>query len=161
MVSDSYNQVFCCDYILYVTPGTITILRTDYPGLQVSKDKDPPQWVDVPFVPGAFIVNLGDLMHRWTGDKWLSTLHRVVNPSEAVCATVSDDYNGPGKPVRSAAEPTRRQSMAFFHNINRDAVVETLPSSTPVKQYDPIVAGDFLMMKHLASIGQAQKQDSK
>ena len=60
--------------------GTITILKADAPGLQVSKDKDPPSWIDVPYVEGAFIINLGDLMKRWTNDRWLSTLHQVVNP---------------------------------------------------------------------------------
>jgi isopenicillin N synthase-like dioxygenase len=80
--------------------GTITILKSDAPGLQVSKDKDPPTWIDVPYVEGAFIVNLGDLMKRWTNDRWLSTLHQVVNPDlEDAC------WNGGS---------TRRQSVAFF-----------------------------------------------
>lgn len=59
--------------------GTITILRSGGPGLQVSKDKTPPSWHDVPVVPGAFIVNLGDLMKRWTNDRvshsFLNHLH--------------------------------------------------------------------------------------
>lgn len=44
--------------------GSLTILRSDSPGLQVSKDKYPPNWHDVPFVENGFIVNLGDLMKR-------------------------------------------------------------------------------------------------
>lgn len=116
--------------------GTITILRSDAPGLQVSKDKDPPNWQDVPFVKDGLIVNLGDLMKRWTNDKWLSTLHRVVNPS------VNDtDWGDTGT--------TRRQSMAFFHNPNRDALISHLGSDH--SKYEPIVAGDFLMAKHLAA----------
>jgi isopenicillin N synthase-like dioxygenase len=113
--------------------GTITILKSG-PGLQVSKDKDEPDWVDVPFVEDAFIVNLGDLMRRWTNDKWLSTLHRVVNPPA-------------GTPW------ARRQSVAFFHNPNKDAVVKPLikVGSDEVPIHDPIVAGDFLMQKHLAA----------
>ncbi|MDB5820191.1 MAG: 2OG-Fe(II) oxygenase, partial [Rhizobacter sp.] len=35
-------------------------------------------WEDVVHVPGTFIVNLGDLMARWTNDRWVSTMHRVV-----------------------------------------------------------------------------------
>ena len=53
--------------------------RTDGPGLQVSKDVDPPLWMDVPYVPHGFVVNLGDLMRRWTNDLWLSTLHQVLS----------------------------------------------------------------------------------
>lgn len=118
--------------------GTITILRADGPGLQVSKDKDPPVWHDVPYVPEGFIINLGDLMKRWTNDQWLSTLHRVVIPSTDVEAGV---------------RCRRRQSLAFFHNLNRDAVVEVITrSEDEEKKYEPIVAGDFLLQKHLASM---------
>jgi hypothetical protein len=39
--------------------------------------------------------------------------------------------------------------MAFFHNVNRDAIIEVLNSDEP--KYGPIVAGEFLMKKHLAS----------
>jgi len=51
----------------------------------------------------------------------------------------------------------RRQSLAFFHNINRDAVVEALLLRTGDKsKYEPIVAGDFLMQKHLAALGESK-----
>jgi len=121
--------------------GTVTVLRSGGPGLQVAKDKAHPAWIDVPHVPGGFIINLGDLMRRWTNDQWSSTLHRVINP-----------------PSEKAAAWGRRQSFAFFHNINMDAVVEAIPScvsETTPALYDPIVAGEFLMLKHLASMGKA------
>jgi len=121
--------------------GTITILKSGGPGLQVSKDKDSPVWHDVPFVKDAFIINLGDLMRRWTNDKWSSTLHRVVNPS-----------------ANDRAAWGRRLSLAFFHNLNKDAQVEAIPSCVSEARpaiYDPIIAGDFLMLKHLASMGKA------
>lgn len=115
--------------------GTITILRADGPGLQVSKDVENPVWLDVPVVTNCFIINLGDLMRRWTNDKWLSTLHRVVV-------------------LPGADSSQRRQSMAFFHNINRDAEVSVLLRDASDKpRYPPIIAGDFLMQKHLASMG--------
>jgi isopenicillin N synthase-like dioxygenase len=126
--------------------GTMTILRTDGPGLQVSKDKDPPVWHDVPFVPGAFIINLGDLMRRWTNDQWLSTLHRVIIPTSEMEGKTLD--NG-----EEGFTTSRRQSLAFFHNLNRDAVVSALVVPVGEKpKYEPIVAGDFLMQKHLAAV---------
>eukprot|EP00931_Biecheleriopsis_adriatica_P106983 TRINITY_DN81323_c0_g1_i1.p1 TRINITY_DN81323_c0_g1~~TRINITY_DN81323_c0_g1_i1.p1 ORF type:complete len:356 (+),score=90.30 TRINITY_DN81323_c0_g1_i1:39-1106(+) len=120
--------------------GTLTILKSGGPGLQVSKDKENPVWHDVPFVEDAFVINLGDLMRRWTNDRWSSTLHRVVNP-----------------PAGEAANWGRRLSLAFFHNLNKDAAVETIPSckSADKPEYERIIAGDFLMLKHLASNGKA------
>jgi isopenicillin N synthase-like dioxygenase len=125
--------------------GTITILRTDGPGLQVSKDVDCPVWHDVPHIENGFVINLGDLMRRWTNDRWLSTLHRVIVPATDV--QPSDD-------AKEHLVCRRRQSMAFFHNINRDAVVTTLlREPNEVSKHEPIVAGDFLLQKHLASVG--------
>ena len=163
--------------------GTITILKSDGPGLQVSKDKFPPTWYDVPHVADGFVINLGDLMRRWTNEKWLSTLHRVVIPSSEVSAawgitnsgllteaTASTNENSttPTSEAEAAAlnfdaarklahnevmSTKRRQSMAFFHNLNRDAVVSCiLREEGEVAKHEPIVAGDFLMQKHLASV---------
>ena len=64
----------------------------------------------MPPVPGAFIINIGDLMALWTNDRWVSTLHRVVNPQP------------------DARGSTRRQSFAFFHQPNWDAEIRCLPS---------------------------------
>jgi isopenicillin N synthase-like dioxygenase len=90
--------------------GSLTILKTeDKPGGLQAYNKAG-DWVDVPIVPGCFIVNLGDLMARWTNDAWVSTLHRVVNPP------------------MDAADMSRRQSLVFFHNPNYDAVIECIPS---------------------------------
>lgn len=49
--------------------GAVTILKTGGPGLQVRKDDmsaTDDAWIDVPDVPDAFVINLGDLMQRWT-----------------------------------------------------------------------------------------------
>lgn len=121
--------------------GTVTILRSGGPGLQVSKDKENPVWHDVPYVEDGFVINLGDLMRRWTNDRWSSTLHRVINP-----------------PAEQAGAWGRRLAIAFFHNLNKDARVEAIPSCVRKGEgalYDPIVAGEFLMLKHLASMGKA------
>lgn len=166
--------------------GTITILKSDGPGLQVSKDKSPPIWYDVPYVEEGFIINLGDLMRRWTNDQWLSTLHRVVIPSSEVMASwnntttkqqQNNNHMTPSDVLEVSVSPTsatttttttneikgtshntmRRQSLAFFHNINRDAVVNVILRNpdTDIPKHEPIIAGDFLMQKHLASISAA------
>jgi isopenicillin N synthase-like dioxygenase len=118
--------------------GTLTILRSEnvLGGLQVrSRAGD---WLDVQVPAGALVVNLGDMLMRWTNDRWLSTLHRVVNPPA-------------GAWTRS-----RRQSLVFFHNPNPDAVIECLPGCCgpdhPPK-YRPIRAGDFIAEKSRQAYG--------
>jgi isopenicillin N synthase-like dioxygenase len=105
--------------------GSLTILATeDKPGgLQVCNSQG--EWVDVPIVPDCFIVNIGDLLARWTNDTWVSTLHRVVNPPAG------------------AGDGARRQSLVFFHNPNHDARIESLvPGQTP--KYPPTTSGEHL-----------------
>ena len=118
--------------------GTITILRQEQKlgGLQVlsplTTALSSAEWIDVPYVPGSYVVNLGDAMARWTNDRWRSTLHRVLTPPA------------------NANEPTRRQSIAFFHNANWETIIECLPtcqSSTEPPRYEPIAAGPHLMSK--------------
>ncbi|GMQ07169.1 hypothetical protein CsSME_00051476 [Camellia sinensis var. sinensis] len=61
--------------------GLITLLATDdVYGLQICKDKDakPQKWEFVAPLKGAFIVNLGDMLERWSNCIFRSTLHRVL-----------------------------------------------------------------------------------
>jgi isopenicillin N synthase-like dioxygenase len=68
-------------------------------------------------------------MARWTNDAWVSTLHRVVNPSA------------------EHALGSRRLSIIFFHNPNYDADITCIPScagaDNPPK-YPPTTSGDHL-----------------
>jgi isopenicillin N synthase-like dioxygenase len=117
--------------------GTLTILAADDApgGLQVQNLDG--SWQDVKLAPGVFVVNLGDLMQRWSNDKWRSTMHRVVNPSRDVVEAGAD---------------TRRQSIAFFMNPNPDTLVEViLCKDGEQPKYPPILAEEHLMSKHNAA----------
>ena len=61
--------------------GTHTLLQIDdAPGGLQARARGG-GWIDVSPPPGSFTVNIGDLMMVWTNDRWLSNLHRVVNPA--------------------------------------------------------------------------------
>ncbi|HYL47553.1 MAG TPA: 2-oxoglutarate and iron-dependent oxygenase domain-containing protein [Candidatus Limnocylindrales bacterium] len=112
--------------------GSLTILLSEPApgGLEIFTPEK--KWVAVPSVPGAFVVNIGDLMARWTNDRWVSTLHRVVNPPA------------------DASGSTRRQSIAFFHQPNWDAEITCIPTCLAPGEkpkYAPVKSGKHLMAK--------------
>jgi len=60
--------------------GVLTVLaQDDVGGLQVKTVQG--EWIDAPPLPGTLIINVGDLLARWTNDEYVSTPHRVVNAS--------------------------------------------------------------------------------
>lgn len=79
-------------------------------------------------VPGAFVINIGDLLARWTNDRWVSTVHRVV----------------------STGTGGERYSLPFFHQPNFDAVIECIPTCATADnppRYQPVVSGPYLLDK--------------
>lgn len=55
--------------------GSVTLLFTKSPGLEV---RDPSnQWHEVPVIPGAVTINIGDALSLWTGKQLKSTMHRI------------------------------------------------------------------------------------
>ena len=102
----------------------ITMLaREDVPGLAVRLPSG--EWLAPPVIPGTFLVNLGNIMKRWSNDRFLSTPHGVLNDSG-----------------------TERYSIAYFHSPNPDSVIECLPScvgaDTPAR-YPPAVYRDLVL----------------
>ena len=117
--------------------GIVTVLWADpILGLQIL-DSDG-VWHDVIPAPGALLVNLGDLLARWTNDRWISTLHRVLPPTDA-----------DGRLVR-------RRSAAFFHDGNADAVISCLPGCATDEnpaRYESVTVADHLTAKLNGSRG--------
>jgi len=113
--------------------GTVTILKgEDVPGgLQVKLRHG--GWVDVHPRADSFVCNIGDLMMRWTNDRWVSNLHRVVNPPRA-------------------AARHGRLSIPFFHNPNVDAEIRCIRAfygAGQAEKYPPVRFGEYYLSKHM------------
>ncbi|GMJ07392.1 hypothetical protein like AT1G35190 [Hibiscus trionum] len=110
--------------------GFITLLATDdVMGLQICRDKDakPQIWEYVTPIKGAFIVNLGDMLERWSNCIFKSTLHRVLG-------------NGQD-----------RYSIAYFVEPNHDCLVECLPTCKSEKnppKFPPIRCSTYLSQRY-------------
>lgn len=110
--------------------GMFTILRTEdehMPGGLEVRNRDG-EWVAVPAIPNSFVMNIGDMMMRWTNNRWISTMHRVLNPP------------------RERAVGNHRMSVPFFYYPNYDAVIECLPNCRSVDnpaEYPQVTCGDY------------------
>jgi len=104
--------------------GYITLLAQDeVGGLEVRNKAG--EWIAAPPIPDTFVMNVGDILARWTNDRFVSTAHRVIN--------------------RSGRE---RYSQPFFFDPGMDEMIETLPTCAPAgapPKYPPVRYGDYLM----------------
>jgi isopenicillin N synthase-like dioxygenase len=105
--------------------GSITmLLQDDCGGLEVQNAKG--EWIEAAPVEGTFVVNLGDMVRRWTNDIYQSTMHRVLNK-----------------------QGTRdRYSIASFFNPDFFYKVECLPTCHPadgtLPRYAPCTVGEHI-----------------
>ena len=106
--------------------GTVTVLDREpgAGGLQV--DIEGRGWVDAPYDPDAFTVNIGDLLAHWTGLRWRSGRHRVLPP-------------------QAGAPHEELVSLVFFFELDHDALVTPLtPPLGRRADLPPVVSAPFL-----------------
>ncbi|KAF8165484.1 Clavaminate synthase-like protein [Crassisporium funariophilum] len=112
--------------------GTLTLLFQDSVGGLEVRDPHTGTFVPATPIPDTIVVNVGDLLARWSNDVLRSTLHRVVAPA--------------AKKVTSSEGLTpARQSIAFFCNPNFNAEVSCLPNCGKEPKYPPINAGAYIV----------------
>ena len=103
--------------------GLMTILNQDnLGGLEIQLLDG--SWISAPSIPGTFVVNIGQLMARWTNDVYKATTHRVINRSNK-----------------------ERYSIPFFFNPNHYARVQCIPScQSPERppRYSEVLAGEHI-----------------
>jgi isopenicillin N synthase-like dioxygenase len=98
------------------------LAQSEIPGLQVRMPSG--NWLDVPYIPGSFAVNAGDMMKRWTNGGFKSTPHRALPPTEG-----------------------DRYAIPFFLGPNFDTEIACLPTCTSASnppQWPPITYAEWL-----------------
>ncbi|MGW1641549.1 isopenicillin N synthase family dioxygenase [Streptomyces lavendulae] len=105
--------------------GALTVLDREYGlgGLQLHSPDG--HWVDAPFMPGTLAVNVGELLARWTGDRWPACRHRVAPPS-------------------AAAPEEDLLSLLYASGADRDALIESFPPPVGRTVYPPVRWGEYL-----------------
>ncbi|GJF27968.1 oxidoreductase [Kitasatospora sp. NE20-6] len=108
--------------------GTVTLLdrQQGRGGLQVWTEEQ--GWADAPYDPAALTVNIGDLMARWTGDRWRSGRHRVLPPSPE-------------------APDEELMSLVYFYECDPHTTVAPLPAPLGRVAHAPVDSTDYLRAK--------------
>ena len=115
------------------------LAQTEIPGLQVRLPSG--EWDDVPFVPGSFAVNSGDMLHRWSNGRVKSTPHRALPPV--------------GR---------HRYAIPFFLGPHIDTVIECLPTCQgpgDPPRFPPITYEAYLPWWYDANYNAAVQADAR
>ncbi|XP_044213149.1 UPF0676 protein C1494.01 isoform X3 [Thunnus albacares] len=121
------GQLRCGEHSDY---GSITLLFQGSGGLQVLSRSG--EFIDAPSIPGAVLINIADLMQRWTSDHFVSVRHRVLLPP--------------------AGDSSTRQSLAFFVQPDDEALITCCDGSD---KYPPVTAGAYIIERFNDSYGRS------
>jgi isopenicillin N synthase-like dioxygenase len=113
------------------------LAQSEVPGLQVRMPDG--TWADVPYVPGSFAVNSGDMMQRWTNHRFKSTPHRALPPV--------------GRP---------RYAIPYFFGPHLDTEIACLPTCSGLDdpaRYPAITYAEYLEWWYDANYNAASQRD--
>ncbi|KAL5436184.1 hypothetical protein PMIN06_010926 [Paraphaeosphaeria minitans] len=144
--------------------GTMTLLfQDDVGGLEVEDSNHPGKFSRAGPIDDAVLVNIGDLMMRWSNDRWRSTVHRVGLPSPKALSIPGSGVNTEGQrnsgklveleDAEGAVVPDR-YSIPFFATADMDTVIEALPGTwgeDRPKKYEPVTAWGYVQMRMAAT----------
>ncbi|KAL5411167.1 hypothetical protein PMIN04_010369 [Paraphaeosphaeria minitans] len=144
--------------------GTMTLLfQDDVGGLEVEDSNHPGKFSRAGPIDDAVLVNIGDLMMRWSNDRWRSTVHRVGLPSPKTLSIPGPGVNTEGQrnsgklveleDAEGAVVPDR-YSIPFFATADMDTVIEALPGTwgeDRPKKYEPVTAWGYVQMRMAAT----------
>lgn len=113
--------------------GLTLLLQDENGGLQVWSNKTE-DWIDAPPIQGSYVVNIGDMIARWTNDQYRSTLHRVINKSG-----------------------NERYSIPFFFSGHLDHEVKCIPTCLPKNEqpkYAPTTVEKHMIQMYQKTYGE-------
>ncbi|KAH7341163.1 thymine dioxygenase [Pyrenochaeta sp. MPI-SDFR-AT-0127] len=123
--------------------GTLTLLFQDtVGGLEVEDPHRPGVFRPAEPIDDTVLVNVGDLMARWSNDRWRSTVHRVGLPPQHRLQNGNEEVVIPD-----------RYSIPVFATANMDAVIDALPgcwSEENPKKYESVTAWGYVQMRMAA-----------
>ena len=114
----------------HIDTNFLTLLaRSALPGLEVRTAEG--EWIRPPHVPNTFVVNTGEMLARYSNDRYIATPHRVIN-----------DNN------------TLRHAIPFFFGPGLDAIIRPVPTcvsaNNPAK-YEPLLYADHRRKLNLSN----------
>lgn len=97
--------------------GALTVLlQDDIGGLQVYRDG---YWHDIPSVPGAFVINTGDMMQVWSNDIYHAAIHRVLAMVDRDRYSIPFFFNpAPGTEVSPLPSVVSEERPARYRTVN-------------------------------------------
>jgi len=122
--------------------GTITLVSQQKVSGLVAQRLDG-TWASVPPLPGGIVVNVGEMLQRWSNDILRATPHQILD-DDPLSETAGKSERVP-----------ERYSIAFFCNANKETSLECLPvchSKDRPPRYEPINAHEYITMRLSSTI---------